>query len=69
MKQLEADKRQLEIDLTEARRLQKAATTGPVEMLPVPRVPQSQALATSISQMTLEANRLQPLLPLLYSMR
>ncbi len=52
-RQLEADKRQLEIDLDEARRLQRAATTGPVEMLPVPRVTQSQALATSISRMTL----------------
>ena len=52
-RQLEADKRQLKIDLDEARRLQRAATTGPVEMLPVPRVTQSQALATSISRMTL----------------
>ncbi len=56
VKQLEADMRQLEIDLTEARRLQKAATTGPV-MLRVPRVSQSQALATSISRMTLEATQ------------
>ncbi len=53
VKQLEADKRQLEIDLVEVRRLQRAVTTGPVEMLPVPRVTQSQALATSISRMTL----------------
>ncbi len=53
VKQMEADKRQLEADLDEARRLQRAATTGPVEMSPVPRVPQSQALATSISRMTL----------------
>ncbi len=52
-KQLEADKRQLEIHLDEARQLQRAATTGPVEMVPVPRVTQSQALATSISRMTL----------------
>ncbi len=52
-RQLEADKRQLEIDLDEARRLQRAATTGPIEMLPIPRVTQSQALATSISRMTL----------------
>ncbi len=53
MKQLEADVRQLEADLAEARRLQEAATSGPVEMLPVPRVTHSQALATSISRMTL----------------
>ncbi len=52
-KQLEADKQQLEIDLEEARRLQRVATTGPVEMLPIPRVTQPQALATSILQMTL----------------
>ncbi len=55
VKHLEADMRQLEIDLAEARHLQKAATTGPVEMLSVPRVTQSQALVTSISRMTLEA--------------
>ncbi len=52
-KRLEADKRQLESDLDEARRLQRAATTGPIEVLPGPRETQSQALATSISQMTL----------------
>ncbi len=52
-KQLEADMRQLEIDLSEARRLQRASTSGPVEMLPMSRVTQSQALATSISRMTL----------------
>ena len=53
VKQLEADVKQLEADLAEARRLHKAATSGPVEMLPVPRVTHSQALATSISWMTL----------------
>ena len=53
VKQLEADMKQLEIDLAEARRLQRAATTGTVEMLPLPQVTQSQALATSISRMTL----------------
>ncbi len=53
VKQLEADMKQLEIDLAEACRLQRAATTGPVEMLTLPRVTQSQALATSISRMTL----------------
>ena len=53
VKQLEADVKQLEIDLVEVRRLQKAATSGPIEMLPVPRVTHSQALATSISRMTL----------------
>ncbi len=52
-RQLEADKRQLEIDLDEAHRLQRATTTGPIEMLPVPRVTQSQVLATSILRMTL----------------
>ncbi len=57
VKQLEADMKQLEIDLADARRLQKAATNGPVEMLPVSRVTQSQALATSISRMTLGATQ------------
>ncbi len=53
--QLEADVKQLEIDLAEARRLQRAATSGPIERLPMPRVTHSQALATSISRMTLGA--------------
>ncbi len=53
VKQLEADVKQVEADLAEARHLHKAATSGPVEMLPVPRVTHSQALATSISRMTL----------------
>ncbi len=53
VKQLEADMKQLEIDLAEAHRLQRAATSGPVEMLPVPRVTHLQALATSVSRMTL----------------
>ncbi len=49
VRQMEADVKQLEIDLAEALRLQKAATSGPVEMLPVPRLTHSQVLATSIS--------------------
>ncbi len=54
VKQLEADMKQLEIDLAEARHLRRVATSGPIEMLPVPRVTHSQALAMSISRMTLE---------------
>ncbi len=53
VKQLEAQVTRLEDDLAETRRLHKAAMSGPVEMLPVPRVTHSQALATSISRMTL----------------
>ncbi len=52
--------RQLEADLTEARRLQKAITPAPVETQPETYVTHSQALATSISRMTLRVA--QPLL-------
>ncbi len=53
VKQLETEVKRLEDDLAEARRLHKAATSGPVEMLPVTSVTHSQALAMSISRMTL----------------
>ncbi len=49
----EGDVRQLEADLVKARRLQKAAPPVPIEMPPQPHVTHSQALATSISRMTL----------------
>ncbi len=55
VKQLEAEVKQLEADLAETRRLHKTATSGPVGMLPVPLVTRSQALAMSISRMTLGA--------------
>ncbi len=45
--------KQLEADLAEARCLQKTTPPAPVEMPSEPRVTHSQALATSISQMTL----------------
>ncbi len=44
---------QLEADLAEARCLHKATSPVPIEIPPEPRVTHSQALATSISQMTL----------------
>ncbi len=45
--------RQLEADLAEARRLQKIIPPAPVETRSEPRTTHSQALATSISRMTL----------------
>ncbi len=45
--------RQLEADLAEARRLQKTIPPAPIETLSETRATHSQALATSISRMTL----------------